>query len=151
MNIKNVKKLSILIILILGLAIFATPALAYGQKGHWGKKCEPHLASEDEMFGWIEDLWEIGDRGRYGYRMPGTAAELEGAEYILDKFEDFGLENPFLEPFSISVCFPDVWSLTLYVDGETISLPCGFVRYAAFTPPEGIMADLVYVGMGSAS
>jgi hypothetical protein len=81
--------------------------------------------------------------------MPGTQADIECAEYILDKFDMFGLKNTLLEPVPIPVSFPDVWSLTTHVEGVDTSIPCGFVRYAAFTPPEGISAEMLYVGIGS--
>ena len=147
MQTKKLKIYFVVIILFLGIFVFVAPATSCGG---CGKSKKSKIASEDEIFGWIEDVWEIGDRGRYGYRMPGTAADIECAEYIEDKFDQFGLKNTLLEPVPIPVSFPDVWSLTIHVDGVDTSIPCGFVRYAAFTPPEGTSAEMIYVGTGSA-
>ena len=83
--------------------------------------------------------------------MPGTPSELEGANYILQKFEKFGLQDTFLEPVPAPLCFPDNWELTVHAGGEDHRIPSYFLRYTAFTPPEGIKADLIYVGTGSQS
>ena len=104
-----------------------------------------YLPSNGEMYGWIKDLWRIGVRGEYGYRMPGTTADLEGTYYVLNKFREFGLENTFTEPVPASFSFPDTWKL--HVNGR--DMPCCFLRYADFTPSQGITAPLVYVGTGS--
>jgi pimeloyl-ACP methyl ester carboxylesterase len=145
---KKIRLYSIAILFILGFCIAVTPAVSWswGGSSKWWK---PQVPSEDEMYGWIEDLWEIGDQGQYGYRMPGTPVDIEGAEYILEKFEEFDLEDTFMEPVSIPVNFPDVWSLTTHVGGVDRSIPCGFVRYAAFTPPGGTSGEMIYVGIGS--
>jgi hypothetical protein len=103
----------------------------------------------DEIFGWIEDLWRMGDRGKYGYRMPGTPEDHEAANYIEQKFRGFGLQAVQREPVSIQAAFPGRWSLTIQIGDKNEELPCWFVRYAAFTPPQGITGEIVYVGQGS--
>ncbi|MHA2290090.1 MAG: M28 family peptidase [Promethearchaeota archaeon] len=106
------------------------------------------LPSNVEMFEWIKDMWKIGDAGKYGYRMPGTKADWAGAQYVFDKFESFGIDSH-LEEVNLQVNFPDEWSLTINVGEVEESIPTGFVRYAAFTPPAGVMGDIVFVGTGS--
>ncbi|MHA2288256.1 MAG: hypothetical protein ACXABG_05675 [Promethearchaeota archaeon] len=146
MRIKKNASLTILIISILGLMIF--PIVAAKNNGiDYGPKAKL-LPSNGKMFGWIKDMWKIGDNGQYGYRMPGTPADWAGAEYVYDKFESFGI-NAYLEEFNLPVAFPDQWSLTIDVAGVEEVIPAGFVRYAAFTPPEGVSAEMVYVGTGS--
>ena len=136
------------LIITLMLAFFILPIATAKKNGiDYGSKAKL-LPSNGEMFGWIKDIWKIGDEGRYGYRMPGTEADWAGAEYIANKFEEFGLETT-LEEFDLPVSFPDEWSLTISVDGVEESIPAGFVRYAAFTPPEGVSGEMVFVGTGS--
>ncbi len=106
------------------------------------------LPSNGEMFGWIKDIWKIGDEGQYGYRMPGTPADWAGAQYIYDKFEEIGLDT-YLEEFNLPVSFPEVWSLKITVNGVEESIPAGFVRYAALTDSNGVSGEMVYVGTGS--
>ncbi len=107
------------------------------------------IASTDEMQAWIEQLWEFGIKGRYGYRMPGTPASRQGAEYIRDKFQQFGLQDAAVESVDAPLSMPDKWSLTLRAEGRDEDMPCYFMRYAGFTPPEGITAPMVHLGFGS--
>lgn len=151
MSNKKIKFYSVTILLILGFCILTTPVLSFSSQGKRKGWLNSKVPSEDEIFGWVEDLWEIGDQGRYGYRMPGTAADWEGADYVLENFEEAGLEDTFLETVPATVNFPDEWSLTINTGGDDEDIPCYFLRYAAFTPPEGITTEMVYVGTGSES
>ena len=146
MQTKKLKIYFVVIILVLGIFVFATPTVSH--KSHKKPK-KSKFASEDEMFGWIEDLSVIGEQGTYGYRMPGTGSYWEGADYVLDKFEEVGLEDTFLEPVPAEVCFPDEWSLTVNTGGDDEDIPCYFLRYTDFTVPEELTTEMVYVGAGS--
>ncbi len=108
------------------------------------------LASDDEMFEWVEELWRIGDEGEYGYRMPGTESDVRGTRYVAGKFREFGLLDVFQEPVSVRTNFPEEWGLEVVADDSTMEIDSHFLRYAKFTPDEGVTADLVYVGDGSA-
>ncbi|HID86142.1 MAG TPA: hypothetical protein EYP55_02045 [Anaerolineae bacterium] len=111
---------------------------------------EPHpeVPTAEEIFGWIQDLWRLGAEGQYGYRMPGTPADHQAADYIEGKFREFGLQTH-REAVTVPVSFPERWSLTVRVEEREESIPSHFVRYAGFTPPEGLVAEMVYVGEGS--
>ena len=146
MQTKKLRIYSLIIILVLGIFVFATPAVSYKGYKKGGKS---KVASEDEIFSWIEDLDTIGNQGTYGYRMPGTGAYWEGAEYVLQKFEEAGLEDTFLEPVPATVCFPEQWSLTVNTGGDDEDIPCYFLRYTAFTVPEELTAEMIYAGTGS--
>ncbi|MFZ0888104.1 MAG: M28 family peptidase [Candidatus Binataceae bacterium] len=109
----------------------------------------PGMPSNDEIFGWVSELWRFGNRSKYGHRMPGTAADHQAARYVEARFREFGLEDVKAEPMSIFTSFPDRWALHIESDARTEEIPCYFLRYAAFTPQQGISADLVYLGTGS--
>ncbi|HWM68233.1 MAG TPA: M28 family peptidase [Steroidobacteraceae bacterium] len=109
----------------------------------------PGPLSNEEVFGWVEDLYGLGRRDRYGYRMPGTKSDHEAAHYLADKLRQFGLSDVRLEPVPIAVAFPDRWSLRLRAGGHAEELPCSFVRYCRYTPEEGVSAEMVYVGKGA--
>src|SRR5271154_64897 len=109
------------------------------------------LTSPDEMFSWIQDMWTFGNEDRYGYRMPGTKSDRQNAEYILAKFNEFGLKDIKMEPHPVAVAFPDAWKLTVNAGDRQIDVPCYFLRYAKFTDEKGITAPLVYVGKGTAA
>ncbi|MBY8986541.1 MAG: M28 family peptidase [Candidatus Lokiarchaeota archaeon] len=149
MQIKKLKFYSVVIILIIGIFAFATPVVSFSSHKGFNSSGKTKVAPEDEIFSWIEDLCEIGDQGRYGYRMPGTGAYWEGAEYVLQNFEESGLEDTFLEPVPATVCFPDEWSLTINTGGDDEVIPSYFLRYTAFTDPEELTTEMVYVGTGS--
>lgn len=144
----KLKTSALMALLVILIAITAIPATTASPE--W---CKPKVPSEEEIFGWIEDLWEIGYGSEFGWRMPGTAADHEGAEYVLEKFEEFGLENTFLEPTPIPVWMPDEWRLTVQytIGGEEVeeAIPCGYMPWATFTGPEGITDEMVYVGKGT--
>lgn len=145
MKIKRKVSLVILTVSILGLLIFPV-AIAKKDGKDYGPKAK--IPSNGKMFGWIKDMWKIGDEGQYGYRMPGTQADWEGAQYVYDKFDSFGL-NTYLEEFNIPVSFPDEWSLSINVGGVEESIPAGFVRYAAYPDSGSVTGEMVYVGTGS--
>ncbi len=117
--------------------------------GMWTAVIALDPMNSHEMAQWIQQLWKIGAEGRYGYRMPGTPAGLQGARFILEKFREFGLQRAFLEQVDAPLCLPDVWRLEIRSGGRAEQVKCGFVRYAGFTPPDGIMAPIIYVGEGS--
>jgi hypothetical protein len=102
-----------------------------------------------EMERWIEQLAAIGTAGKYEYRMPGTPAGHRGAEFILAKFNEFGLSEAFVEQTDTLLCLPEAWRLSLHTVAGDEQLDCGFIRYAGFTPEGGIRAPIRYVGQGS--
>ena len=71
MQIKKLKFYSVAIILIIGIFAFATPGVSFSSHTGFKRGSRTKVASEDEIFSWIEDLCEIGDQGRYGYRIKG--------------------------------------------------------------------------------
>jgi hypothetical protein len=109
----------------------------------------PEAPSNDEMFGWVEDMYRFGQADRYGYRMPGTKSDRQCAEYLLKKFQQFGLKDAKMEPWPVAAAFPDRWDLTVRANGKTENIPCYFLRYVKFTGPSGISAPLVYVHEGN--
>jgi PA domain len=105
--------------------------------------------SNDEVFRWVNDLYDLGKHDRYGYRMPGTKSDHAAAHYLAGKLKQFGLHNVHLEPVPIAVAFPDRWNLQIKAADHTEEIQCSFVRYCRYTPPQGVSGELVYVGEGS--
>lgn len=110
---------------------------------------EEYLPSTATMSKWLNQLWFLGTHGRYGYRMPGTPPDIMGSYYVLNKFNQFGLEDTFLEPVPAPFSFPKSWSLRIRAKGKNQKISCHFLRYAAFPPKQGVKAEMVYVGTGS--
>jgi hypothetical protein len=107
------------------------------------------LASNGKMLGWIKDLYKIGAEGEYGYRMPGTPVDHAAANYVLQRFQEFGLQDTTLESLPIVAYMPDEWSLTIRVGDSEEVIPASFFRYTPMTSSEGVTAPMVYVGAGS--
>ncbi len=106
-----------------------------------------NLPSNEEIFGWIKDICN------FGYRRPGTAEDRKTVEYILKKFQEFGLKDARLEPINMPLWTAEKWSLS--VNGKGI--PCFYINHSywikeheGFTAgPRGITAEIVYIGEGS--
>ena len=118
-----------------------------------GRPVGPSMTpDEEEIFGWIEDLVEIGQRdGSEGIRA-GTPAAWEAVQYICDKFEEFGLQDVGYAPpegVNMYTFTADDWGLTVHYDGVEESIDCYPVWYVDSTGPAGISAPMVYVGSGS--
>jgi hypothetical protein len=84
-------------------------------------------------------------------RLPGTSADREGMAYMTKEFESLGLT---VEHFPYVL--PTDWRPTKFsasyktADGRTIDLQTIFpVSGTKATPPEGITADAVWVGIGA--
>ncbi|MGE0407092.1 MAG: M28 family peptidase [Candidatus Korobacteraceae bacterium] len=107
------------------------------------------MPSNEEIFRFIETMWQFGDQDKFGWRMPGTRSDHQAAEFIEQQFRDAGLADVRREPVPVPVHFPESWKLTVHSQEVMEEVPCWFVRYAAFTPAEGITADLLDVGKGS--
>ena len=99
-------------------AVFSLANRAAGQHERAG------LPSTQEMARWIRELWQIGANGRYDYRMPGTPAGQKGANYILEKFRAFGLQDLHREPVAAPLCLPDQRRLTIRAGGKQEAIPC---------------------------
>ncbi len=142
-----VRSLRLVPLLSLGsFLLAAAPGAAAAAEVEYGRMARS-LPSNGEMYGWVKDLWQMGARDTYGYRMPGTASDLAAAGYVEERFRAYGLKDVRLEPVPARLAFPESWGLV--VNGR--SVPCHFLRYAGFTAAGGITAPLVYVGQGSAA
>src|SRR6266849_3890950 len=76
-----------------GLGVAAGATMAGGVQHPAWAAANPTLPSNDENFGWVEDMYNFGKADRYGYRIPGTKSDHQNAEYILKKFQKFGLKD----------------------------------------------------------
>lgn len=144
-------------VFLAGLMVWGIAASSPGEKPEMAKvetksnddPAYQGMPATDTIFSWIEDLWKFGADCKYGWRMPGTPADHQAAEYMLEKFKAFGLEKCEKELVTVPACFPKAWRLTVKIDGVQKEIPCSYVHYAASTPDEGITAELVYVNRGS--
>jgi len=147
---RGVKKRRLLAVFLLSILAAVAVAPSYHASARDKINFNPSarkLPSNEEIFGWIKDLCNLG------IRRPGTEADHKATQYILEKFKEFGLTDAHLEPVNMPLWTAEKWSLT--VDGKEI--PCFYIshsgwlkEYEGFTAgPAGITAEMVYVGKGA--
>ena len=83
-----------------------------------------------------------------GSRFAGSPSELQARDFIADKFRAYGLANVTLDPFEYLGWWRGSCALNL-VAPRQISLDAISLVYSPSTPPSGLQAPLVDVGMGT--
>ncbi len=102
------------------------------------------IPPKEEIFSWIEHF------ASFGHRRSGTENNRKSAEYIAEKFKEFGLEDIRFDEPDAKLFFPEEWSLR--VGDEEI--PCYFINYTNYSGEIGvtdtgeITAELVDIGDG---
>jgi len=98
--------------------------------------------SNDEIFGWIEEIVSFGPR------KPATEADEKTRAFITAKFTEFGLTVEKPEPVPVETQRVNGWSLSLKdrKTGEEIEVPSYHIPFPAPTPEGGIEAGLIHVG-----
>ncbi|MFB0559686.1 MAG: hypothetical protein ACETWM_00445, partial [Candidatus Lokiarchaeia archaeon] len=98
------------------------------------------VVSNDEIAKWIEEI------SSFGYRRPGTLADSKAEEYIVKKLEEFGLTDVEMQPYQISKWDARNWNLTV----SESEVPCFYTPNTAFTSEDGVEAEMVFLGDGTA-
>ncbi len=102
--------------------------------------------SGSQLYDYMMDFIKIG------WRRPGTAEAHKTANFILKKFNEFGLENTRLEPFEMLLYTPTQWKLTIKCDSlpnKEVTIDCLPAWHSTASAEGGTEADLVYVGLGT--
>ena len=88
---KNLKLLSVIVVIILIFSFIALYSVSKMAAGY-------HLVdfNSDEAYVDMQKLTGIGPR------VPGTAGDLEGAEYVKSRFEEAGLSDVHIEEHSLT-------------------------------------------------
>ena len=94
-----------------------------------------------DMQNWIKEIVA------FGIRRPGSPENLATEDYLVEKFQQFGLVDVKKEP--IPVNFWNHQKSELQVAGTGEKITCFSVPYTAWTSSEGITAEAVYIGHGS--
>ncbi|MEZ6148192.1 MAG: hypothetical protein R3B91_22725, partial [Planctomycetaceae bacterium] len=96
-----------------------------------------------EMVDWIRDIVAKG------IRRPGSPENLATEDFLAKKIEEFGLTDIRREPVDVHY-----WASTevaLLLGEHRKQIPCCGVPYTAWSPAEGIEAEAVSIGHGSAA
>ncbi len=102
----------------------------------------PPPPSGDEIFSYVSDIYG------FGARRTGSPAALATADYIVSRLQQFGFTDITVETLMFDYWEPRLWQLSVDDGTGARDLECFFVPYSGPTSPEGVTADLVYVGAG---
>jgi len=106
---------------------------------------------------YVEDLTAISRRYRdsghpqFWGRIIGTSADAETAQWLVDKFNKFGLSDVHIQPFDLPPQWmPQSWEITASGSGKTLHLESAQPAYQTkATTPEGLDLEAAYLGTGS--
>lgn len=134
---------------VLAGALLATTAIVLGGSNPSASQAiseaaKPGLPSNREIFGYVQDLVDFGPR------RTGTEANVKTADYIANKFRDFGLRDVAVETGTTTQWSASKWGLS--IDG--VGIPAFYMRHSFNTGKEGsfstgsdgIKAEFIYVG-----
>ena len=140
------------------LSIFLICIISFSLVSVYGVAKTPnkHLKHEDEISG--ERMCQyVNDITNFGWTLAGSTANELAADYIMQKFIEFGLEGVGKEPYTFPppMMYAEDWSLTV-ISGSSPApsvnkLVTSYPIYYASTEPEPITAELVYAGYGTPS
>ena len=119
------------------------------------------ILNGDHIAQYMQDIIAISQQSKsagdslWG-RIGGTRWELMTAEYLADKFREFGLQDVHIERMPRNPqWWPSGWEVTLLADanyggGDDVTLQTAFPGSPSpSTPAAGIEAELIYVGAGT--
>jgi hypothetical protein len=101
---------------------------------------DPATPSREEIFGYTSDTYNLG------IRRPGWPATEKARDYVVSQLASFGFDDVNVEPYTFDLWQEKAWSLTVDPAGEAWQPETFFYPYSGPTGPEGIEAELVYVG-----
>lgn len=82
-------------------------------------------------------------------RRPGEPGGHQVEDFIVQRFQEFGLEQVSKEPVPISLWRAERWSLRVHTANGDVVIPSYFTLNTGFTGESGIKAELVYLGDGT--
>ncbi len=90
----------------------------------------------------------------FGFRRAGTPNAIDAEKYIYEKFKEVGLSDTKLEEFKFPRWWAEKHELTILAEGTPLvpldqTIETFPVYLSGYTAPEGINADVVYVGPGT--
>jgi hypothetical protein len=105
----------------------------------------------------VEHLTAISRRYRdqghpqFWGRIIGTSADAETAQWMVDKFKQFGLTDVHVQSFDLAPQWmPQSWEITASGSGKTLHVDAAQPAYQTkATPPDGLDLEAVYAGTGS--
>ena len=133
-RIRNVRRAATLVIIVVQAGIGSVFAQGI-------ERSKPHVPSNDEMFGWVEEIVEITE-GYPEFRRMGTDGDHAVRAYIVGRLKSFGIADVEEQQYELEYRHYEKWAL----DVKGTSISAYFMRGAGFTPRPGVTGELVFVG-----
>src|SRR5262245_16497430 len=106
----------------------------------------------------VDEITAISRRSRddgnqYWGRIPGTAYDRMTQDWVMDQFRKIGLQDVRRQELAMKdLWYPASWRAELTIAGKTSALKTTFpINETVGTPPAGITAEAVWVGLGTAA
>jgi len=137
----------VLMMVILGFYVFRDISFVYGKPSeNAGFDYKPlieaiNMSAVKEHIGFFSSL---------GTRATGYVGNEIAAQYIYEKFLEYGLENVSYQTFTVVDCISYGANITILPSGEWIEIHPLVPNLVcpSTTPPEGITGKIVYIGAG---
>lgn len=101
------------------------------------------LPTEEEIFGYIKDVYD------FGARRPGSDTYHQAATHLTDWFQRLSPKVT-VERTQFDYWEEKEWQLVVDPDSPSpVELECFFVPYSGPTPSQGIKSELIYLGYGT--
>lgn len=98
------------------------------------------LVSTRDLTATVEHLCSLGEK------VSGSEEEEKACRYLTDRLREYGYE-PVVHEFDSYISYPRATALTIH-GSERYELPAVGVAFGLSTPPEGVTAEVVFVGAG---
>jgi hypothetical protein len=93
------------------------------------------------------------DGNQYWGRIPGTPYDRMMQDWVIDQFQKIGIKDVRRQELDIKeLWYPDSWKAEMTIGSKTTELKTTFpINETVGTPPAGVTAQAVWVGLGTAA
>jgi hypothetical protein len=93
------------------------------------------------------------DGNQYWGRIPGTPYDRMTQDWVIDQFQKIGVKDVRRQDLEMKeLWYPESWKAEFTISGKTTALKTTFpINETVGTPPAGISAQAVWVGLGTAA
>ena len=102
----------------------------------------PIVPSKEDVLSWIKKICDMG------YRKPGSEADHQVEDYLIQVLKEFGVPEIIREDMEVPIWEPENWKLEIEINQKKQEIPSFFLVYTEFTDSSGITGELVNVLTG---
>lgn len=98
--------------------------------------------SKEEILSWIKKICDMG------YRKPGSEADHQVEEFLIQILREFGISDIKRDELEVPLWEPKDWKFLIQLEQKIEEIPSFFLVYTDFTDTEGVSGELIYVKTG---